>query len=111
MRANVGKGTQQGGGERGGRQASQNSNDGRHLKWCRGALRGLMYIHTDKGPMRAWVHQIPKAPDPLCGCGDTQNAAHLLASGRASGLKRKWEDIRTGPAFCTEVTSFLLSQG
>jgi len=46
--------------------------------WDRDALRGLMYIHTDRGPMRAWLHQIRRAADPVCGCRIAQNAAHRL---------------------------------
>jgi hypothetical protein len=64
-----------------------------HKGWDRNALEGLMYLHTDKGPMKAWLHQIGRAPDPFCSCGEPQNAAHLMASGCIGGKKRKWEDI------------------
>lgn len=46
----------------------------------RDGLRGLIYIHTDRGPMKeVWLHLIGRVADPFCGCGGTQNAAHLLA--------------------------------
>jgi len=51
------------------------------MKWDRDELRGLTYLHTDKGPMRHWLFKIGKAKDPRCKCGETQNAAHLLTSG------------------------------
>ncbi|RPB29655.1 hypothetical protein L211DRAFT_32240 [Terfezia boudieri ATCC MYA-4762] len=38
-------------------------------KWDRDTLRGLMYLHTDRGPMEAWLHKIGRAPGPFCGCG------------------------------------------
>jgi len=53
----------------------------KHMKWDRDEVRGLTYLHTDKGPMRQWLFKIGRAEDPRCGCGETQNAAHLLASG------------------------------
>jgi len=53
-----------------------------------------MYTHMDRGPMKAWLHQIGRSQDPFCGCGATQNAAHLLESGCMwDGKRIKWEEI------------------
>jgi len=76
-------------------------------KWNRVELRGLTYLHTDRGPMRKWLHTIGKAEDPFCECGETQNAAHLLASGCIGGKRRRWEDIWSDRDFCAEVATFL----
>jgi len=78
-----------------------------HMKWNRVELRGLTYLHTDRGPMKGWLHTIGKAENPFCDCGETQNAAHLLASGCVGGKRRKWEDIWTDREFCAEVAMFL----
>ena len=82
-----------------------------HLKWDRRELRGLTYLHTDRGPQRAWLHQIGRAEDPFCECGKIQNAAHLLASGCVAGKVRTWEDIWTVRTFCAEVADFLEQHG
>jgi len=70
-----------------------------HMKWNRAELRGLTYLHTDRGPMRAWLYQIGRARDPKCGCGEVQNAAHLTAGGCVKGMRRIWEDIWTDRVF------------
>jgi len=78
-----------------------------HLKWDRTEMRGLCYLHTDKGPMKAWLYRIGKAENPLCGCGQIQNAAHLMESGCVKNKRRRWEDIWTDREFCAEVAEFL----
>jgi len=80
------------------------------MKWNRTELRGLSYLHTDRGPMKAWLRKIGKAEDPFCGCGQTQNAAHLLESGCVGGKRRKPEDIWMDRDFCVEVVGFLSNQ-
>jgi len=82
----------------------------RHIKWDRDEVRGLTYLHTDKGPMRQWLHKIGRAEHPRCKCGEVQNAAHLLASGCVGGQKRRWEEIWEDREFCGEVTRFLRNQ-
>jgi len=59
-----------------------------HMKWDRDDLRGLTYLHTDKGPMKEWLFRIGKADSPRCKCGEVQNAAHLM-SGCVGGKVRK----------------------
>jgi len=82
-----------------------------HMKWDKDELRSLTYLHTDKGPPKAWLHKIGKADDPWCVCGEAQNAAHLMISRCVGGAKRKWEDIWTDRVFCGEVTRFLRAGG
>ena len=60
-----------------------------HLKWNRDELRGLTYLHMDRGPMKAWLHKIKRADNGLCSCGGVQNAAHLMESGCVKGKRRK----------------------
>ena len=79
-----------------------------HLKWDRDELRGLTYLHTDKGPLKAWMFKIGRAEDPWCICGEVQSAAHVMASGCGGGAKRRWEDIWTDRVY---VTRFLRKNG
>ena len=81
------------------------------MKWDRDELRGLTYLHTDRGPQRAWLHKIGRAEDPRCTCGEVQNAAHLLVAGCVGGKKRVWEDIWQDRSFCGEVARFLRGNG
>jgi len=59
--------------------------------------------------MRAWLFQVGRAEDSFCGCGEVQNAAHLLSAGCVGGKKRRWEEIWSGREFCAEVARFLQS--
>jgi len=93
------------------RQAYQLFEKKKHMKWDRDELRGLTYLHTDKGPMRHWLFKIGKAEDPKCRCGAIQNAAHLMMSGCVGGKRRQWEQIWDDREFCGEVTRFLRNQG
>ena len=45
-----------------------------------------------------------------CGCGEVQNAAHLLAGGCVKGMRREWRDMWTDREFCAEVSRFLGQQ-
>jgi len=78
-----------------------------HMKWNRKELRGLTYLHMDKGPMKAWLYKIGKAENPFCIWGQTQNSAHILKSGCVGGKRREWKDIWTDREFCAEVAGFL----
>ena len=81
------------------------------MKWDREEVRGLTYLHTDRGPMAEWLFKIGRADSPRCKCGEIQNAQHLMASGCVAGLTRRWEDIWTDREFCTEVGKFLRNGG
>jgi len=51
-----------------------------HLRWSPTALKGLVYMVTDKGPQQQWLWKIGKSEEPWCVCDGwtPQNAAHLL---------------------------------
>jgi len=89
------------------RQAYPLFNKEQHMKWNRDELRGLTYLHTDKGPQKAWLFKIGRASSPRCKCGETQNAAHLLTSGCVGGMRRTWDEMWTDRVFCEAVTNFL----
>ena len=82
----------------------------KHMKWDRDEVRGITYLHMDKGPLRQWLHKIGKAEHTRCKCGETQNAAHLLMSGCVGGQRRRWEEIWEDREFCGRVTKFLREQ-
>jgi len=48
-----------------------------HLRWSRRALKGLVYMVTDKGPQQQWLYEIGKLEEPWCVCDGwtPQNAA------------------------------------
>jgi len=50
-----------------------------HLSWSAGAVKGLVYMITDKGPQRQWLWEIGKSEECWCVCDGwtPQNAAHL----------------------------------
>ena len=69
------------------RQAYQCHQRTEHMRSCdRDAIRGLTYIHTDKGPTRQWLHQIGRALDPFCNCG----AIHKRSSPHDMHETRGW---------------------
>ena len=43
------------------------------------ALRALVYLETDKGPLKYWLHRIGRAENNKCPCPGNipQNAAHI----------------------------------
>ena len=89
------------------RQAYPLFNKEQHMKWNRDELRGLTYLHTDKGPQKAWLFKTGKVSSPRCKCGEIQNSAHLLASGCVGNMKWTWDEIWTDRVFCEAVTNFL----
>jgi len=52
-----------------------------HLEWPSRALKGLVYMVTDKGPQQQWLYEIGKSEEPwyVCDGWTPQNAAHLLS--------------------------------
>jgi len=56
-----------------------------HLRWPTRAIKGLVYIVTDKGPQRQWLWEIGRAEDAYCICDidewTPQNATHLQQIG------------------------------
>ena len=51
-----------------------------HLRWRPRAVKGLVYMVTDKGPQRQWMWDIGKEEEQWCVCDrwTAQNAAHLM---------------------------------
>jgi len=70
-----------------------------HLKWSPMAVKGLVYMVTDKGPQQQWLWEIGKSEEVCCVCDGwtAQNAAHLLGcpwvgDGRGRTMEMIWED-------------------
>ena len=78
-------------------------------EWDREALKGHTYIYTDRGPFKAWLHQIGREVSPICPYGEAiQNAAHVLKCKLVEGgEKRSAEDME----FCRAVYKFLWEGG
>jgi len=81
-----------------------------HISWTAAALRGLVYMVTDKGPQHQWLTEIGKADTPWCVCDrwTPQNAAHLLGcpwvgDGIGRTLGKIWEDEK----WCEAVFNFI----
>jgi len=51
------------------RQAYQLYQKKKHMKWDRDEVRGLTYLHTDRGPMRQWLFKVGKAEHRGAGAG------------------------------------------
>ena len=82
----------------------------RHMNWSKMAIRGLVYMVTDKGPQRQWLWEIGKSEDPRCiyDGWTAQNAAHLLScpwigDGKGRMSQALWEDEK----WCEAVAEFL----
>jgi len=81
-----------------------------HLSWSPGAVKGLTYMVTDKGPQQQWLWEIGKVDTRWCVCDGwtPQNAAHLLgcswvADGKGRTYERIWEDEE----WCEAVYGFI----
>ena len=69
-----------------------------------------MYIATDKGPMKGWLHKIGRAEDNRCTCEESQhqNAAHLLKCREiGDGKGRSMEEVFGDEEWCRAVYDFL----
>jgi len=80
------------------------------LSWTAAALRGLVYMVTDKGPQHQWLAEIGKADTPWCVCDrwTPQNAAHLmLCPWVGDGLGRTQEQIWDDEKWCEAVFEFI----
>ena len=82
----------------------------KHIPWSAAALRGLVYMVTDKGPQQEWLWEIGKADTQWCVCDrwTPQNAAHLLAciwvgDGKGRTQDSIWEDEE----WCEAVFHFI----
>jgi len=82
-----------------------------HMKWTRQAVRGLVYMVTDKGPQRQWLWEIGKSEESCCVCDGwtAQNAAHLMnCSWVGDGKGRKSEMLWEDEKWCEAVAGFLM---
>jgi len=82
-----------------------------HFGWTTTALRGLVYIVTDKGPQHQGLWEIGKVDTQRCVCDGwtPQNAAHLLecpwvGDGRGRKFEMIWEDEK----WCEAVAEFIM---
>jgi len=82
-----------------------------HFGWTANALRGLVYMVTDKGPQQQWLWEIGKVDTPWCACDGwtPQNAAHLLGcpwvgDGKGRSFEMIWEDEE----WCGAVAGFIM---
>ena len=82
----------------------------RHMEWSRAAVKGLVYMITDKGPQQQWLWEIGKSENPQCVCDGwtAQNAVHLLScpwvgDGKGRTFDMLWEDEK----WCEAVESFV----
>ena len=67
-----------------------------------------MYVMTDRGPMKAWLKMIGRSEDDKCGCGEVQNAAHLLQCPLiGDGKGRSWDECKKDREWCRAVADFL----
>jgi len=82
-----------------------------HLKWSRQAVKGLVYMATDKGPQRQWLWEIGKSEEQWCVCDGwmAQNAAHLMnCSWVGDGKGRRSEAISEDEEWCEAVAGFIM---
>jgi len=81
-----------------------------HISWTAAALRGLVYMVTDKGPQQQWLSEIGKADTPSCVCDrwTPQNAAHLMrCPWVGDGIGRTQEKIWEDEEWCEAVFHFV----
>ena len=81
----------------------------KHIKWSRKALKGLVYVSTDQGPLKSWLKVIGRSQDDRCECGEVQNAVHLrrcqlIGDGKGRTMGQCQQDM----AWCEAVVEFLL---
>ena len=77
--------------------------------WNRNALKALVYLETDKGPLKHWLHKIGRAEDNECPCHKAaQNSAHILRCEEiGDGKGRKREEAEEDEEWCEAVYEML----
>jgi len=70
-----------------------------HMRWSSRAIKGPVYMETDKGSQRKWLREIGKTEEPWCVCDGwtTQNAVHLqrypwVGDGKGRSAEQMWRD-------------------
>jgi len=82
-----------------------------HFGWTGAALRGLVYMVTDKGPQQQWLWEIGKVDTQWCVCDGwtPQNAAHLFdCQWVGDGKGRRFEMIWGDEEWCEAVVRFIM---
>jgi len=82
-----------------------------HQRWSPRALKGLVYMVTDKSPQQQWLYEIGKSEEPWCVCDSwtPQNAAHLLGCPWVGdGRGRTSEQMWGGEEWCGKVADFIM---
>jgi len=82
-----------------------------HMKWSPRAVKGLVYMVTDKGPQRQWLWEIGKCEEQWCVCDGwtAQNAAHLMGcSWVGDGKGRTVEMLWGDEEWCEAVAEFVM---
>ena len=82
-----------------------------YLKWSSRAVKGLVYMVTDRGPQQQWVYEVGKSEEPWCVCDGwtPQTAAHLLScpwvgDGKGRTSEQLWGDEE----WCEKVADFIM---
>lgn len=88
-------------------RASSISTKPKHLGWDRQNIKGLVYITTDRGPMRSWLEFIGRSEDDRCECGEVQNAHLLRCRLVGDGDGRQREEGCKDSEWCKAVADFL----
>jgi len=74
----------------------------RRTDYHRHALSAYTWYRTERGPQKAWLHQIRKIDDPSCPCGHPKQTGehivfhcprHNLMRSRLIGAKKFWADL------------------
>ena len=80
----------------------------KHLRWSRKAVRGLVFVTTDRGPLKSWLKVIGRSQDDKCQCGEVQNAVHVRRCVLVGdGKGRTMEECQQGMEWCEAVADFL----
>jgi len=82
-----------------------------HMGWSPRAIKGLVYMVTDKGPQRQWLWEIGKSEEQWCVCDGwtAQNAAHLMeCSWVGDGKGRTHTELWKDEEWCEAVADFIL---
>ena len=72
------------------------------------SVKGMMYIITDRGPLKRWLNIIGRSQEYTCACGEVQNAVHLrrcklVGDGKGRSLTECQQDME----WCAAVADFL----
>jgi len=73
-----------------------------HLRWSARAIKGLVYMVTDKGPQRQWIKEIGKTEEQWwCVMG-----GHHRMRWVGDGMGRSWQQMWGDERWCEQVAEF-----